>query len=314
MQAAQTSRVAPDGRRVSSVAACSTTASDAALEALSLEAASMSHGNLEAIYEDLLDRLDEGMFTDRRKFIDDYLAAMVKHDEMTTLWTDPAFYTQLKRAIVEEFLPLHDKYSALKEKEEKKLERGSWPKYCLWVIGICLGIELVISEGRVLRPQLLLPAVILDGLLGFGLWYLMNFRTLANLRRIHRGLRNSVHDLAARQRVSERYEVFRTYSGGDLLKAELQQLLASYAAPAEFWRDYYLVRRADPTTPQALNELGIDRFNGFLELHTNGTYSEEARQQRFDALFLVAHKSFMLADSKNYVLDNLSRSTKTKPV
>src|SRR5215472_19022949 len=98
MQAAQTSRVAPNGGKVGTVTAHSTITSDAALEALSLSAAGISHRNLEAIYEELLARLDEGMFTDRRRFIDDYLTALVKHDEMTTLWTAPAFYTQLRRA------------------------------------------------------------------------------------------------------------------------------------------------------------------------------------------------------------------------
>src|SRR5208283_3544121 len=109
-----------------------------------------------------------------------------------------------------------------------------------------------------------------------------------------------------KQQVSDKYEVFRAYTGGDLLKAELQQLLASYRSPAEFWRDYSRVRRADPTTPEALRELGAGRFHGFLELHVGGTYSEEARRQRFDALFLLAHKAFILADRKNYVLDNLA--------
>ncbi len=282
---------------------------DAELEAGSMLAGTQ-HRNLELIYQDLLARLEEGAFTDRRKFIDDYVAALVKHDEMTTLWTDPSFYQQLKEAILEEFLPLYDKFSGLRDLEEKKLQRGSWPKYCLWTIAVCLGIEAIVTEGRVLRPQLLLPAVLMDGLLGYGLWYLMNIRALSALRRISRGLMNGIRDLAARQTVSERYEVFRTSTGGDLLKAELQQLLASYASPAEFWRDYYRVRRADPTTPQAVKELGIERFKGFLELHATGTYSEEARQQRFDALFLWAHKAFILANRKHYVLDNLGAQLK----
>jgi hypothetical protein len=284
---------------------------DIALDAGSL-AADVSHRNLGSIYEDLLTRLEGGMFTDRRKFIDDYIATMVKNEEMTTLWTDPSFYQQLKKAILDEFLPLYDKYSALREKEEKKMERGTWPVYCLTVIGICLLIEVVFTEGRVLRPQMLLPAVVLDGVLGYGIWYLMNFRALSALRRINHSMLNGMRDMISRQRVSEQYEVFRTYTGGDLLKAELQQLLASYATPDEFWQDYYLVRRADPTTPEELKKLGLPKFTGFLELHTGGTYSEEARQQRFDALFLLAHKSFILADRRNYVLNNLANSPKTK--
>ena len=62
--------------------------------------------------------------------------------------------------------------------------------------------------------------------------------------------------------------------------------------------------------PADLAKLGNKRFNGFLELHVNGAYSPEARQQRFNALFLLAHKAFILNDRENYVLNNL-KSGKT---
>jgi hypothetical protein len=266
--------------------------------------------NLQGIYEDLLGKLEENVVTDRPRFIDDYIATMVKRDEMTTLWTDPAFYRHLKQAVFQELLPIYDNFRALREKVEQKLERGTWSRYCLWTIGICLGIELVISEGRVLRPQLLIPAAIIDGLLGCGLWYIANFRALSELRRIKRRLINSINDLVRKQQVSDQYEIFRTYTGGDLLKAELEQLLASYETPMEFWGDYYRVRKTDPTSEAERDALGISRFNGFLELHVGGTYSEEGRQQRFDALFLLAHKAFILADRKNYVLENLAPEPK----
>ena len=272
--------------------------------------ADLTRHNVQGIYEDLLGKLEESVVTDRLRFIDDYIATMVKRDEMTTLWTDPAFYRQLKLAIQQELMPIYDNYRALREKVQQKLEKGTWSRYCLWTIGICLGIELVITEGRVLRPQMMIPAVLVDGLLGYGIWYVANFRALSELRRINRRLVNSVRDLVGKQQVSEQYEVFRTYTGGDLLKAELEQLLASYATPAEFWRDYYRVRKADPTSEAEREALGISRFKGFLELHVGGTYSEEARLQRFDALFLLAHKAFILADRKNYILENLASETK----
>lgn len=267
--------------------------------------------NLRAIYEDLLGKLEDNVVTDRPRFIDDYIATMVKRDEMTTLWTDPAFYRRLKQAILQELLPIYDNFKALREKLDQKLERATWSRYCLWTIGICLAIELVISEGRVLRPQLLIPAAIVDGLLGSAIWYIANFRTLNQLRQIKRRLTNSVSDLVRKQQVSDQYELFRTYTGGDLLKAELEQLLASYPAPAQFWRDYYKVRKVDPTSEAERDALGVSSFNGFLELHVGGTYSDEARQQRFDALFLLAHKAFILADRDNYVLQNLEPKEET---
>jgi len=86
--------------------------------------------------------------------------------------------------------------------------------------------------------------------------------------------------------------------------------LDGYGTPAEFWRDYYKVRQADPTTVEEAAALGVERFHGFLELHVSGSLSEEARRQRFDALFLLAHKAFLLADRKNYVLKSLQAQLK----
>jgi hypothetical protein len=282
------------------------TASDPRLETSGTVAGLMPH-NLGAIYGDLLTKLEENVVTDRPQFIDDYIATMVKRDEMTTLWTDPAFYRQLKEAVFKELLPLYDRYLVLRQKAERALEKGTWSRYCLWTIGICLAIEAVLTEGRVLRPQMLIPAVIVDGLLGCAVWYIANFRALSELRQLKHKLLGSVQDLIRKQEVSEQYEVFRTYTGGDLLSAELQLLLASYATPAEFWRDYYAVLRADPTTQAELDQLGVERFRDFLQLHVQDAYSAEGRQQRFNALFLLAHKAFILADREHYILENLAQ-------
>jgi hypothetical protein len=261
--------------------------------------------NLAGIYSDLVDRLESGVVTDRARFVDDYVGTMVKHEEMTSLWAEPAFYRQLKESILGELLPSYDEYDRLRQKAQKRLENASWSRYCLWTIVLCLVLEIIMSEGRVLRPALLIPSVIINGLLGCVVWYIANFRALNELRRLRARWRNSMEELVQKQQISDQYERFRTYTGGDLLKAELDQLLRAYPVHEEFWRDYYRVRRADPTTEKEVKDLGISRFNSFLELHAQGTYSQEARGQRFDALFLLAHKAFILADRKNYVLNNL---------
>ena len=144
--------------------------------------------------------------------------------------------------------------------------------------------------------------------MGFTTW--STYRDASALKRARKNLLNSIRELDTQHEVAKRYEIFRTYTGGDLLTAELQLLLASYASPEEFWNDYYAVRKADPTTPADLEKLGIKRFNGFLELHVNGAYSPEARQQRFNALFLLAHKAFILNDREHYVLNTLKPDNK----
>ena len=254
---------------------------------------------------DLFAKLEASLVTNRQEFIDAYFATLVKQDEMTTLWTEPAYYEHLRTVIQKEVLPLYDRYCAIRAKVLERTEQRSWPKYCMWAIGIGLALELFFTEGRLLRLPTLLPALIVDGLVGYGLYYLVNYRDASTLKSARRNLLNSIRELDTQHEVAKRYEIFRTYTGGDLLTAELQLLLASYASPAEFWHDYYAVRKADPTTLAELEKLGIKRFSDFVELHVSGAYSPEARQQRFNALFLLAHKAFILNDREHYVLNIL---------
>jgi hypothetical protein len=259
---------------------------------------------------DLFGKLEAGLVSDRQEFVNGFFATLVKQDEMATLWTEPAYYEHLRTVIQKEVLPLYDRYCAIRGKVLERMERRSWPRYCMWAVGICLGLELFFTEGRVLRPLMLLPAVAVDALLGYGLYYLVNFRDASALKSARRNLLSSIREIDTQHEVAKRYEIFRTYTGGDLLTAELQLLLASYSSPNDFWDDYYAARKADPTTPADLEKLGIKRFNGFLELHVNGAYSPEARQQRFNALFLLAHKAFILNDREHYVLNNLTAGKK----
>lgn len=268
----------------------------------------MAQRTLLDVCMDLFGKLEASLVTHRQEFVDAYFATMVKQDEMATLWTEPAYYEHLRTVIQRDVLPLYDRYCAIRANLLARTERRSWPQYCLWAVGLGLLLELILTGGRVLRPQVLLPAVLVDGLLGFGVYYLVNYRDASRLKRARRDLLNSIRQLDTQHEVAKRYEIFRAYTGGELLSAELGLLLASYASPDEFWRDYFAARKADPTTPEELDGLAIPRFNGFLELHAKGTYSLEARQQRFNALFLLAHKAFILNDREHYVLDHFKPS------
>ena len=214
---------------------------------------------------DLFGKLEASLVNNRKEFIDAYFATMVKQDEMATLWTEPAYYEHLRTVIQKDVLPLYDRYCAIRAKVLERTEQRSWPKYCLWAIGIGLALELIFTEGRLLRPPMLLPALMVDGLVGYALFYLVNFREASALKRARRNLLNSIRELDTQHEVAKRYEIFRTYTGGDLLTAELQLLLASYASPEEFWNDYYAVQEGRPDHPGRPGEAGhqaIQRLPG----------------------------------------------------
>src|SRR3982751_2095524 len=153
---------------------------------------------------DLFTKLEASWVTNRDEFFDSYFATLVKQDEMATLWTEPAWYEHLRTVLVKEVLPLYDRYSAGRAKLVAKMERRSWPKYCLWAIGVLLGLELLFTEGRVLRPQALLPAVAVDALLGFCLYYLANFREASALKRMRKNLVNTIRELDTKYDVAKR--------------------------------------------------------------------------------------------------------------
>lgn len=254
---------------------------------------------------DLFSKLEGSLITNRQEFINSYFATLVKQDEMTMLWTDPSYYEHLRMVVLKEVLPLYDRYCTIRDRAMERLKQRSWPKYCLWTIGLCLGLELLFTEGRALKPPMLIPSVVVDGFLGYALYYAVNFREISALKRANQSLLNSIRAIQDTHEVAQRYEVFRSFSGGDVLAAELQLLLAGYSSPGEFWKDYHAVRKADPTTPESLEKLGCKRFEPFLQSHVRGNCSPEARQQRFNALFLLANKTFILNDPENYVLSHL---------
>ena len=262
----------------------------------------MSKRTLLDICMDLFAKLESNMVANRQEFVDSYFATLVKQDEMTSLWTDPAYYEHVRMVITKEVLPLYDRYCAIRDHAAARTQKRSWPQYCLWTIGVGLVLELIFSEGRVMKLPMLVPAVIVDGLLGYLICYLVNYRDISTLKRANRSLINSIRAIDNQHDVAKRYEIFRSFAGGELLTAEFQVLLASYGSPEEFWNDYFVVRKADPTTPADVEKLGRKKFDIFLQSHLAGGCSTQAREQRFNALFLLAHKTFILNDPGNYVL------------
>jgi hypothetical protein len=266
--------------------------------------------SLLGVSTDLFSRLENSLVQDREEFIDDYFSTLAKRDELEMLWVDPPYYQHLKLVVRKEVLPLYDRYCSIRarilEKQERRQENRTWLRYCLITIAVCEFVELVASKGRSLRPQILIPSAVLEGFLGLGLYYLVTYRDRRALKSARESLLNSIREIDAKHEIARRYDTFRQYSGGELLNAELQELLSVYPSPAEFWRDYERVRKADPTTERELEELDAPRFGSFLQLHARGVYSPEARTQRFNDLFLLAHKAFVLADREGYVMRYLT--------
>ena len=59
------------------------------------------------------------------------------------------------------------------------------------------------------------------------------------------------------------------------------------------------------TVPSELKALKTLAFERFLKFHVDGQFSEVARQQRFDRLFIEAHEVLLSRDRAHYALNHL---------
>ncbi len=270
----------------------------------------MSQLQLKQISKDIIDHAEKAMVSPRGlpKVVDDYFIQHLKEDEIAHAEVDPKLYESLRALVKTEVLPLYEQFQAEAARiQERKQKRKLW-QYVLGTVALFEIFEALVTRGRSIAPQVLIPTAIIESFLGFIIYTAAQYLDDRQLARARRRLEKSMEGLDSKVQTDVDYDNRRQLLDADVLRAEAVEILAQYERPEDFWRDYLKVREADPTVPGELKGLDVPAFEKFLKFHIDGQYSPVARQHRFDRLFIEAHELFINRDREHYVLNHLKQS------
>jgi hypothetical protein len=275
----------------------------------------MNDLQLKQISSEIIEHAEKGLVPEKGlpKLVDDYFIQHLKQDEMRHAGVDGRLYEGMRRMVKTEVLPLYEQYLAETARiRERKQQRKLW-RYVLGAVGVCEVLEAVVTRGRSIAPQVLIPTAILYSFIGAIVYVATQYFDDRYLFRARKRLEKSIEGLESRVVTDAEYDSRRELLDADVLRAEAIEVLTHYERPEDFWRDYARVREADPTSSTDLKKLNLPGFDRFLQMHLHDRYSPEARQQRFNRLFVEAHEVFISRDRDRYVLNHLKRPAQKTP-
>jgi hypothetical protein len=270
----------------------------------------MSQLELKRVSKEVIDHVEKSMVADQglSKAVDDFFIQLVKQEEMQHPDINPKLYDSLRGVVRQEVLPLYEQYRKETARiRERRQNRKLW-QYVLGTVAFIEGLELILTRGRSMAPQVLIPTVILNSFLGFIIYGTAQYFDDLLLRRARKRLEVSLDSVESRAVTDVMYDDRRQLMDADLLRAEALEILTHYEDPEAFWRDYTRVREADPTLPGELRKLEAPAFEKFLRFHLEGQLSAPARQNRFNRLFVEAQELFVSRDRENYALSHLKKT------
>jgi hypothetical protein len=270
----------------------------------------MSQLQLQRISKEIIDRAEKAMIPQQGlpKVVDDYFIQRLKQDEMEHAEVDAALYEGMRKAVQAEVLPLYEQYRRETARlRERKQKRKLW-QYVLGTAACFELLEALVTRGRSIAPQVLMPTAILYSFIGFIVYTAAQYVDDLQLARARSRLEQSLEGLGGKVQTDADYDNRRQLLDAEVLRAEALEILTHYARPEDFWRDYHKVREADPTVPGELKALQVPAFEKFLKFHINGQHSTVARQHRFNRLFIEAHEVFISRDRERYVLNHLNNA------
>lgn len=271
----------------------------------------MSQLELSKISKDIIRHAEETLIPERglSKAVDDYFVQRLKQDEMEHAQVDARLYDGLRKMVQAEVLPLYEQYLLDTARvRERKQRRKLW-QYVLGTVVICEVVEAILTRGRSIIPQVLIPTAILYSLIGLIIYTATQYVDDLILARARKRLEKSIEGLETRVQVNVDYDRRRELLDEDVLRAETVEILTHYENAEDFWRDYCKVREADPTLPAEVRALKLNAFDRFLKFHAEGELSEAARQHRFNRLFIEAHEVFLSRDRESYAQKHLKGRT-----
>jgi len=275
----------------------------------------MSQLQLNRISREIIDHAEKALLPDQGlpKVVDDYFVQQLKRDEMEHAEVDARLYEGLRKVVQAEVVPLYARYRRETARiRERKQGRKLW-QYVLGTVAFCEVLEALLTRGRSMAPQVLVPTAILECFIGFIIYVTAQYVDDLQLANARKRLERSLDGLELKAVTDAEYDNRRQLMDADVLRAEAMEILTQYEEPEEFWRDYYRVRAADPTVPAEVQALKAPAFEKFLKYHVDGQHSAAARQHRFNRLFVEAHEVFISRDRDAYVLRHLKYRTPKEP-
>jgi len=270
----------------------------------------MSQLQLQRISREIIDQAERGLVPQKGlpKLVDDYFVQRLKQDEMEHAEVDSRLYEGLRNAVHAEVLPLYQQYLVdTAHARERKQGRKLW-QYVLGTVAFFEILEALVTRGRSIAPQVLIPTAILNSFIGFIIYSAAQYVDDLQLVRARRRLEKSLQGLESKAQTDADYDNRLELLDADVLRAEAMEILTHYQRPEDFWRDYFKVRSGDPTVPAELRTLNAPAFDKFLKYHLNGQRSSVARQNRFNRLFIEAQEIFISRDRDRYVLEHLKKN------
>jgi len=267
----------------------------------------MSQLQLQRISKEIIDHAERTLIPQQRlsKAVDDYFIQRLKQDEMQHAEVDSRLYEGLRKMVQTEVLPLYEQYRLdTAHARERKQKRRLW-QYVFGTVAFFEVLEAVITRGRSIAPQVLIPTAILNSFIGFIIYTAAQYFDDLQLARARKRLEKSLEGLESKAQTDADYDNRLQLLDTDVLRAEALEILTHYESPRDFWRDYFKVRQADPTVPAEVRLLNVPAFDKFLRFHVDSQRSPVARQHRFNRLFIEAQEIFISRDRENYVLTQL---------
>jgi len=241
------------------------------------------------------------------KVVDNFFIQRLKQDEMSHAEVDPRLYEGMRTMVKEEVLPLYEQFRSETAKvRERRQKRKLW-QYVLGTVAVVEVLEAIVTRGKSMAPQVLFPTVILNAFIGFIIYTAAQYVDDLFIGRARKRLERTLESLDEKVVTDINYDQRRELLNSDVLQAEVMEVLTQYQRPEDFWRDFYKVLTADPKVPGEVAALKAPAFEQFLKLHVDGQYSEQARQQRFNALFMEAQRVLISRDREHYVTEHLKK-------
>jgi hypothetical protein len=275
----------------------------------------MSEMQLKKMAKDLLEQAEQEVIPNQRlgDWLDNYFVGELKRAEMEHAEVDTSLYEGLRRVAKSDLAPIYEEYRVERDRILSRRQNRKLWRFVLGTLVILESAETVLTRGRSLLPQLLIPTAIFYSFIGFLLYSASQYLDDLQLNRARRRFEAALERLDRQVQTDSEYDNRRQLLQADVLAAETLEILVHYPRPEDFWRDYLKVRQADPTTESAVEALQLPAFRKFLKFHVQGAYSAAARQHRFNRLFLEAQEIFVSRDREQYVSQHLKQLTTSKP-